>query len=90
MEIFLSGMEIGNGFYELNDPAEQAARFERDRQKRLEQGLAVPASDGHLLAALEHGLPDCSGIAIGIDRLLMVLLGVDSIAEVLSFPVHNA
>ena len=90
VEVFLSGMELGNGFHELSDAGEQAQRFERDRRKRREGGLAVPDPDGYLLAALEQGLPDCSGMAIGLDRLLMVMTGAESIAEVLSFPVQNA
>lgn len=90
VEVFLSGMELGNGFHELSDPVEQAERFERDGRKRQALGLKASEPDAYLLAALERGLPDCSGMAIGLDRLLMGLHGADSIAGVLSFPVQSA
>lgn len=89
-EVFLNGMELANGFEELQDAAEQAARFEADRCARLDNGkLAVPI-DCRFLDGLNAGLPACSGVALGVDRLLMVLLQKQAISEVLSFTAGNA
>lgn len=90
VEVFLYGMELGNGFHELADADEQAARFDADLAERRRLGLPLPPPDARLLDALRHGLPDCSGIAIGLDRLLMVMAGVDSLGAVLAFPVERA
>ncbi len=85
-ELYLEGMEIANGFHELADKTEQQSRFEADNAARTAQGLAPVEMDRHLLAALESGLPDCAGVALGIDRLLMVITGHRDIREVLAFP----
>jgi lysyl-tRNA synthetase class 2 len=85
-EVFLNGIELGNGFLELRDPVEQRARFERDLARRRSLGLPEPPLDEALLAALEHGLPDCAGVAIGVDRLIALLAGADALAPVLNFP----
>lgn len=90
VELFWRGVELANGFHELADADEQAARFEAERQVRRERGQPVPQADGRLLAALGHGLPDCSGVAVGLDRLLMLLADVDHIDRVLAFPYANA
>ncbi len=90
VEVFLEGLELGNGFHELADAVEQEARFDHDLAERQGRGLALPPKDERLLAALRHGLPDCSGIAIGLDRLLMLLAGAGAIGEVLAFPVDRA
>ena len=90
VELFLGGMELGNGFHELIDPVEQEARFLSDLEVRKAEGLNAPELDDRLLDALRFGLPDCSGIAIGLDRLLMVLIGKSRIEEVLSFPFQQA
>lgn len=89
-EVLINGMELGNGFFELADPLEQAARFEQEIAYRALHGLPVVAKDEYLLDALAAGLPNCSGIAIGIDRLLMILTDCKSIDEVLAFPIQNA
>ena len=89
-EVYWRGLELANGFDELTDAAEQRHRFEHDREQRQRRGLPVPAADERFLAALEAGLPDCSGVALGVDRLLMVMLGVSSIDEVLAFPLERA
>jgi lysyl-tRNA synthetase class 2 len=89
-EVFLEGLELGNGFHELADAAEQSARFDRDLKTRLLQGQTLPPKDERLLAALRAGLPDCCGIAIGLDRMLMLLLKKDSIDSVLAFPLDRA
>jgi lysyl-tRNA synthetase class 2 len=83
-EVFVNGIELGNGFHELGDAAEQRARFESDLARRRELGLPEPPLDENLLAALRTGLPDCAGIAIGIDRLIAVLSGADSLTGVMN------
>lgn len=85
VEIFYKGLELGNGYQELQDASEQRARFVQDNEKRqcLKQPL-IPI-DELLLAALEHGLPQSAGMAIGLDRILMLHLGLTKIQEVLSF-----
>lgn len=90
VEVFMDGMELGNGYHELADAAEQALRFEADGAARLALGLPLPPQDRRLLAALAAGLPDCAGIALGLDRLLMLLAGAEAIGEVLAFPVDCA
>jgi lysyl-tRNA synthetase class 2 len=84
-EVFVNGIELGNGFHELRDPAEQRARFERDLARRRELGLPEPPIDEAFLQALDRGLPDCSGVAIGIDRLIAVQSGADTLADVMNF-----
>lgn len=84
-ELFHDGVELANGFSELTDASEQRARFEQDNQIRARRGLPRCEADEALLAALEAGLPDCAGAALGLDRLMMALLGVDSIDQVLTF-----
>jgi lysyl-tRNA synthetase class 2 len=84
-ELFHNGIELANGFSELTDAAQQRARFEQDNQARLERGLPQLEIDERLLAALEAGLEDCAGVALGLDRLLMILLDLDSIDQVLTF-----
>ncbi len=84
-ELFGAGMELANGYFELDDAAEQSSRFESDNLKRREQGRVEYAPDENLIAALESGLPSCSGVAVGIDRLIMLLVGAKNIEEVVSF-----
>ncbi len=85
-EVFWGRMEIANGFHELTDAQEQRRRFEAELNQREVLGLPPVPMDHKLLAALQAGLPDCSGVALGVDRLLMLALGVDDIREVLGFP----
>jgi len=84
-ELFYGELELANGFHELADAAQQRLRFEQENNKRRQQGHAPMPLDEHLLQALETGLPDCAGVALGLDRLLMVLLHKTSIEQVLSF-----
>jgi lysyl-tRNA synthetase class 2 len=84
-ELYLGPLELANGFVELTDAAEQAARFDRDRQKRASSGRPDVAVDGALIAALEAGLPACAGVALGLDRLLMIDQGLDDIAGAVTF-----
>lgn len=83
-EVFVGGMELANGYHELTDAPEQRRRFELDNARRREHGLSERPLDERLLAALEHGLPDCSGVALGLDRLLMVKTGARNIGRVLA------
>lgn len=85
-ELFINGVELANGFHELTDAREQRQRFEADNTYRLQKGQAVLPVDENLLAALEYGLPDCSGVALGVDRLLMIKQALDSITDVLTMP----
>ena len=89
-EVFVQRMEIGNGFFELADPVEQAARFDREIRYRQLHGRSPVKKDLRLLAALQSGLPDCSGVALGVDRLLMAMAGCSHINQVLAFPVADA
>ncbi len=84
-ELFYDGLELANGFSELTDAGEQRARFERDLQIRRERGLSEYPIDENLLAALAAGIDDCAGVALGLDRLLMVILDLDDIDDVLTF-----
>lgn len=89
-EVYFKGIELANGFHELDNPAEQLARFEGDNAKRLEMGLTAQPIDYHLIAALQAGLPPCAGVALGIDRLIMLALGEDHIDKVTAFPFPRA
>jgi lysyl-tRNA synthetase class 2 len=89
-ELFVAGVELANGFHELADAAEQRRRFEADLARRRAMGLPEPPVDERFLAALEAGLPHCSGVALGFDRLAMLSAGAGSISEVLAFPTDRA
>jgi lysyl-tRNA synthetase class 2 len=89
-EVFAEGVELANGYHELTDPDEQRRRFEADLEARRSRGLPEVPVDNHLLAALEHGLPDCAGVALGVDRLVMLAAGTRDISEVLAFPTDHA
>lgn len=89
-ELFLKGIEIGNGFYELINKVEQKKRFEKDNIKRVQYGLESRDIDFRLLNALDSQyMPDCSGVAIGIDRLMMILLDTKHIKNVMSFSFED-
>ncbi len=89
-ELYLDGVELANGFHELADPAEQARRFEADVQRRERHGVAGPPADRWLLAALEHGLPACAGVALGLDRVLVLALQLSALDQALAFPWNRA
>ena len=84
-ELFHDDLELANGFSELTDARIQRSRFENDNNLRAAKGLPRLPVDEHLLAALESAMPDCAGVALGLDRLLMVLLGLDSIDQAITF-----
>jgi len=89
-ELYCEGLELANGFHELESAPEQRARFERDNEERRRAGQPVRPPDERLLAALAAGLPDCAGVALGFDRTLMLALGAEHIDAVLSFPTARA
>jgi lysyl-tRNA synthetase class 2 len=89
-EAFLCPLELANGYHELVDAAEQEQRFRRDCAKRTARALAVPPQDLRLLQALKHGLPDCAGVALGIDRLLMAIWQSNDISAVIGLPFERA
>ena len=85
-ECFAGGMEFANAFTELNDPDEQRARFEQQRADQAAGDEETQPYDEDYVSALEHGMPPTGGIGIGIDRLVMILSGRESIREVVLFP----
>jgi lysyl-tRNA synthetase class 2 len=89
-ELYMAGLELANGFHELAAADEQRARFAQDLRDRQQRGLPVPRMDERLLAALAAGLPDCAGVAVGFDRVLMLAAGAAHIEEVLPFPTQTA
>ena len=89
-ELYCEGVELANGFHELQSAVEQRARFERDNAQRRRAGRPVRPPDERLLAALAAGLPDCAGVALGLDRALMLALGAEHLDQVLGFPTGRA
>ncbi len=89
-ELYLGQTELANGYQELTDAVEQQQRFDAENAKREVLGEEVYSIDQHLIAALENGLPECAGVALGVDRLLMAIGDVDSINEVTAFPFARA
>jgi len=85
-ECFYRGIELGNGYHELLDAHELQRRHAFDNQVRFDLGRPEIESDAKFMGAMQHGLPNCAGIAIGLDRVLMLAEGKGSIAEVMSFP----
>lgn len=88
-EVYIEGLELANAYDELLDAKILAERFDADNIERAQQGLPVIPTDQHLLAALPH-MPECSGIALGIDRLLMVAMNKMKIDQVITFPAEIA
>ncbi|GAA4814788.1 elongation factor P--(R)-beta-lysine ligase [Marinicella pacifica] len=89
-EYLFRGIELANGYRELSDAQLQRQRFEQDLLWRKQQHKPTLQFDENLLTALRHGLPDCSGVAIGIERLLMCLLGLDKLNQVMGFTAQNS
>jgi len=89
-ELYHRGVELANGYHELSNAAEQRMRFAADQQSRAARGLPVASLDQNLLAALDAGLPDCAGVALGFDRVLMLATNAASIEDVLAFPTERA
>jgi lysyl-tRNA synthetase class 2 len=89
-EVYLRGMELANGYHELIDAREQRERFLSDLERRRNTGAVSVKWDERLIAALESGMPACAGVALGLDRLLMVAAGTRSLDDILGFPVERA
>jgi lysyl-tRNA synthetase class 2 len=89
-ELYYRGVELANGYHELCDAAEQRRRFEAVNAARVEDGRPALPLPESLLAALERGLPDCTGVALGFDRLAMLAVESASIDEVLTYPASDA
>ena len=89
-EAYVAGIELANGYDELTDASEQAARFAEDNAARVAQGLPEVAADQRLVAALQAGMPAGSGVALGLDRLIMLALGERDISAVIAFPATRA
>lgn len=89
-EVFLGRQELANGYQELTDPDEQLARFERENRLRRTRGREAVPVDSALIDAMRAGLPECSGVALGVDRLLMSLLNLDHIDAILTFSANRA
>ena len=88
-EIYLGPIELANGYRELNDADEQRERFGRDLGKRQKRDASLPPIDERLLACLPL-LPDCAGVALGVDRLLVAMLGSKNLSDVLALPFDRA
>ncbi len=89
-ELYFQGVELANGFHELQDHQDQRKRLQADIEKRASEGKQAFPQDEHFLEALEYGLPHCSGVAVGLDRLLMLAVGCSSLQEVIVFPFDRA
>ena len=89
-ELYWGDMELANGFHELTDPGVFVSRREQDIERRRRNGQAIPEADRFFALAMHAGLPDCAGVALGVDRLLMRLLGAARIDEVIDFPWGRA
>jgi len=89
-ELYVQGVELANGFHELADAAEQRKRFEGNQRLRRHLGLPEVAIDEALLEALANGLPDCAGVALGVDRLVMLAAGSKALADVVAFTIDRA
>lgn len=89
-EVYVNGMELANGYHELSDAEEQYQRFLKDNQHRATLGLPQIPIDQRLIAALKQSFPECAGVALGVDRLIMLVTRANSIAEVISFSFEHA
>jgi lysyl-tRNA synthetase class 2 len=89
-ELYVDGIELANGYYELLDAAELRQRSAKNNELREADGRPVLPAESKLLAAMEHGLPSCTGVALGFDRLAMVATGAKSLDEVVAFPLERA
>lgn len=89
-EVYVQGLELANGFHELSSASEQRQRFKNDLLQRQKAGYPLVPIDENLLSALQQGLPNCAGVALGVDRLVMLATGKKNIDDVLTFPLRCA
>jgi lysyl-tRNA synthetase class 2 len=89
-EVYLNNIELANGYEELTDAQEQKERFEAELSEREKLGKTSVPADENLIAALDSGMPACAGVALGLDRLLMLMTDASSLDEVLAFPIQRA
>ncbi|WP_455223360.1 elongation factor P--(R)-beta-lysine ligase [Kaarinaea lacus] len=89
-ELFIEGIELANGFHELADGEQQLQRFQTELDRRAKMGIESTAIDQHLIAALGAGLPDCSGVALGLDRLIQFMSSKKTLNDILAFPFNRA
>ncbi len=89
-EVYFKGVELANGFRELTDGHEQLRRFEQDNVRRKALNLPQQPIDTNLIAALEQGMPECAGVALGVDRLVMLALNAEKLSDVMAFSVDRA
>jgi lysyl-tRNA synthetase class 2 len=89
-ELYLDGLELANGFHELAQAQEQRARFTHELALRAARGQVQAPLDEHFLAALQSGLPDCAGVALGFDRLVAIAQGTGKLADAMAFSIENA
>lgn len=89
-EVYFKGIELANGFHELTNVHEQYQRFEQDNRKRAAMSLIKQPIDKNFLAALAQGIPECSGVALGVDRLVMLALNAERLSDVIAFSVERA
>ena len=83
-------MELANGYHELLDPDELSSRNSINNQGRLKDGNRILPESSRLLEAMRHGMPQCAGVALGVDRLVMLATGASTIDEVIAFPIDRA
>jgi len=89
-EIYVDGVELANGYHELLDPEELARRNSISNQGRLKDGVQLLPEASRLLDAMRFGMPQCAGVALGVDRLVMLATGAQTIDEVIAFPIDRA
>ena len=89
-EIYVDGVELANGYHELLDPDELSSRNSINNQARLKDGNRILPESSRLLDAMRHGMPQCAGVALGVDRLVMLATGANTIDEVIAFPIDRA
>lgn len=88
-ELFIDGVELANGFQELTDAQEQRRRFQQELAHKAHQNQAQPPIDEYLLQALEQGMPECAGVALGLDRIIMLLAQATTLSEIMAFPIDR-
>ncbi len=89
-ELIINGVELANGYTELTDPDEQKERFNHENKQRKLMGMETMQVDQHLLKAMSEGMPECAGVALGFDRLLMLIMNKNALSEVMPFPIGLA